>query len=105
MEILQTAGQAKSGIMGSLKSFISDAEAMLEHSTHGGSENYQKAKEKLAESLVDAKFALAQVEDVVISKAKDAAVYTAEFAKEHPWKAAAIVALAGVLVGVVIARK
>jgi ElaB/YqjD/DUF883 family membrane-anchored ribosome-binding protein len=39
-----------------------------------------------------------------VTKAKDAAVCTAEFAKENPWKTIGIVAAVSVLVGVLIAR-
>lgn len=104
MEILENAGQSGGKIMGSLKSIISDAEKVLENSTHQGSESYQNAKRKLESTITDAKFALQELEEVVVTKAKDAAVCTAEFAKEHPWKAAGIVAAVGVLVGLLIAR-
>ena len=105
MEILENAGQSGNKLMGSLKSIINDAEKVLENSTQQGSETYQNAKKKLEATLVDAKFALGELEDIVVTKAKDAAVCTAEFAKEHPWKAAGIVAAVGVLVGILIARR
>ena len=105
MEILENAGQSGNKQMGSLKSIINDAEKVLENSTHQGSETYQNAKKKLESTLVDAKFALGELEDIVVTKAKDAAVCTAEYVKENPWKAAGIVAAVGVLVGILIARK
>lgn len=104
MEILENAGQSGSKIMGSLKSIISDAEKVLENSTAHGSESYQNAKKKLESTISDAKFVLRELNDVVVTKAKDAAVCTAEFAKENPWKTVGIVAAVGVLVGILIAR-
>lgn len=104
MEILENAGQSGSKIMGSLRSIISDAEKVLENSTHHGSESYQNAKKKLEATITDAKFVLKELNEVVVNKAKDAAVCTAEFAKEHPWKAVGMVAAAGVLLGILIAR-
>ena len=104
MEILENAGQAGNKIMGSLKSIISDAEKVLENSTQQGSESYQNAKRKLESPITDAKFVLRELEEVVVNKAKDAAVCTAEFAKEHPWKAVGAVAAVGVLLGILIAR-
>ncbi|MCZ4064895.1 DUF883 family protein [Oxalobacter aliiformigenes] len=104
MEILENAGRSGSKIMGSLKSIISDAEKVLENSTAQGSESYQNAKKKLESTISDAKFVLRELNDVVVTKAKDAAVCTAEFAKENPWKTVGIVAAVSVLVGVLIAR-
>lgn len=104
MEILENAGQSGSKIMGSLKSIISDAEKVLESGTQQGSESYQRARKKLESTITDAKFVLNEINDVVVTKAKDAAVCTAEFAKEHPWKAVGIVAAVGVLVGILLAR-
>ncbi len=106
MEILENAGQSSgSKIMGSLKSIISDAEKVLENSTHQGSESYQNAKRKLESTISDAKFVLREINEVVVTKAKDAAICTAEFAKEHPWKAVGVVAAVGVLIGILIARQ
>ena len=51
MEILENAGQSGGKIMGSLKSIISDAEKVLENSTHQGSESYQNAKRKLESTI------------------------------------------------------
>lgn len=73
MEILENAGQSGSKIMGSLKSIISDAEKVLENSTAQGSESYQNAKKKLESTISDAKFVLRELNDVVVTKAKDAA--------------------------------
>lgn len=97
--------EATNKLMGNLKSIILDAEKVLENSASQGSENFQKAREKLESTLADAKFALRELEDIVISKAKNAAVCTAEYAKEHPWQAVGVVAVVGVMLGMLIARR
>lgn len=102
---MDTTNDAGSKLMSNLKSIVQDAEKMLENSAQQGGESFQKAKEKLESTLVDAKFAMRELEDVVISKAKNAAVCTAEYAKEHPWQAAGVVAAVGILIGMLIARK
>lgn len=102
---METTGEAGTKLMGNLKSMIQDAEKVLENSAHHGSESFQRAKEKLELTLADAKFAVKELEDIVIAKAKNAAVCTAEYAKEHPWKAAGVVAVIGVMLGMLIARK
>lgn len=102
---METTNEAGSKLMGNLKSIIQDAEKVLENSAQQGSESFQKAKEKLESTLADAKFAMHELEDIVISKAKNAAVCTTEYAKEHPWQAVGVAALVGVLIGALIARK
>ncbi len=102
---MDTTTDTGAKLMGNLKSIIQDAEKVLENSTHHGSENFYKAKEKLESTLADAKFALREIEDVVITKAKNAAVCTAEYAKKHPWQTVGAVAVIGVMLGMLIARK
>lgn len=92
-------------LMSNLRSIIQDAEKVLENSAQHGSEGYQKAKEKLEATLVDAKFAMRELEEVVVTKAKDAAVCTAEYAKSHPWQTAGVCAALGVILGMLIARR
>jgi len=102
---MDTTNETGAKLMGNLKSIIQDAEKMLENSAQQGGESFQKAKEKLEATLEDAKFAMRELEDIVVSKAKTAAVCTAEYAKEHPWHAAGVVAVVGVMLGMLIARK
>lgn len=102
---METTNETGSKLMGNLKTIIQDAEKMLENSAQQGSESFQKAKEKFESTLADAKFAMRELEDIVISKAKNAAVCTTEYAKEHPWHAVGVAAMVGILVGVLIGRK
>ena len=102
---METASDVGSKLMNNLKSIVQDAEKMLENSAQQGGESFQKAKEKLEATLVDVKFAMREWEDVVLSKAKNAAVCTAEYAKEHPWQAVGAIAAVGILIGLLISRK
>jgi ElaB/YqjD/DUF883 family membrane-anchored ribosome-binding protein len=105
METIETTSEAGSRLMSNLKSMIQDAERVLESSAQQGGESFLKAKEKLAERLIDVKYAMREWEDVVVSKTKNAAICTAEYAKEHPWQAAGVIAAVGILIGVLIARR
>ena len=87
------------------RSIVQDAEKMLDNSGTQGSENYKKAKEKLAETLKDVKYAVREWEEVVINKTKNAAICTAEYAREHPWQTAGVVCAIGILIGVLISRR
>ncbi|MDR1311597.1 MAG: DUF883 family protein [Burkholderiaceae bacterium] len=105
MDAIEGANESGSKLMSSLKNIIQDAEKMLENSATQGSESFQKAKAKLESTLMDAKFALRELEEVLARKAKDAAVCAVEYAKTHPWHAAGAVAAVGVLVGLLLARR
>jgi ElaB/YqjD/DUF883 family membrane-anchored ribosome-binding protein len=102
---MDTTNETGTRLMGNLRSIIQDAEKMIENSAQQGSESFQKAKEKLESTLQDAKFAVRELEDIVISKAKNAAVCTAEYAKEHPLQTVGVVAVLGLMLGMLIARR
>lgn len=102
MEILENPGQAKDGIIGGLQSIITDAESTLAGACDNGT--VQAAKQKLEEAITEAKFMLAQAQEVVADKAKACAVKTVEYAKENPVKTAGIIAAVGAVVGFLIAR-
>lgn len=104
-EAMEDLGKSSGKVMNSLKSMVRDAEKVLENSAQQGSETYQNAKRKLESTLSDAKFALRDLEDVVITRAKNVAADTAEYAKEHPWQTAGAAAVVGLLIGMLIARK
>ena len=92
-------------LVDTVKSIVQDAEKVLENSTTQGTENYRKAKEKLEATLKDVKYAVREWEEIVINKTKNAAICTADYAREHPWQTAGVVCAIGILIGVLIARR
>lgn len=102
MEILENPGQAKDGIIGGLKSIITNAEGTLADACDNGA--LQTAKQKLEDAITEAKFMLNQAQEVVVDKAKACAVKTVEYAKENPVKTAGIIAGIGAIAGFLIAR-
>lgn len=102
MEILENAGQAKDGIIGGLKSIVTNAEETLTGACESGA--IQAAKQKLEEAIVEAKFMLGQVQDIVVDNAKKAAVGTVEYAKENPVKTAGIILGIGAVLGFFVGR-
>jgi ElaB/YqjD/DUF883 family membrane-anchored ribosome-binding protein len=84
---------------------ISDAEDLLRATASQAGEKVSAAREKIQDSLHQAKVKLAEVEDVLIDKGKQAARATDEYVHDHPWKAVGIAAGVGLILGMLINRR
>jgi ElaB/YqjD/DUF883 family membrane-anchored ribosome-binding protein len=104
MEKIPTQTGARDQLMNDLKSVIQDAETWLRSSSLTG-EDLKAAKEKFERTLVSAKDDLLRYQDVVVEKTKEAAKATDEYVHENPWRAIAIGAGVGLLLGVAISRR
>jgi ElaB/YqjD/DUF883 family membrane-anchored ribosome-binding protein len=88
-----------------MKVVIADAEALLKATASSASEGVATARARMEDSLRTAKIKVAEAQEVVADKAKAAAQATDDFVHAHPWKAAGMAAAAGVIVGMLIARR
>ena len=88
-----------------LKIVISDAEELLRATASQAGEKASAAREKIQDSLRNAKVKLAEVEDILIDKGKQAARATDEYVHDHPWRAVGIAAGIGLIVGMLISRR
>src|SRR5262249_60555340 len=79
-------------LMQDVKIVISDAEELLRATASQAGEKVSAAREKVQESLHQAKVKLAEAEDVLIDKGKQAAKVTDEYVHDHPWRAVGIAA-------------
>jgi ElaB/YqjD/DUF883 family membrane-anchored ribosome-binding protein len=88
-----------------MKLVIADAEELLRATASQAGEKVSAAREKIQDSLRNAKVKLAEVEDVLLDKGKQAARATDEYVHDHPWKAVGIAAGIGLIVGMLISRR
>ena len=88
-----------------LKIVIADAEDLLRATAGQAGEKVSAAREKIQDSLREAKVKLAEVEDLLIDKGRQAARATDEYVHDHPWKAVGIAAGIGLIVGLLISRR
>ncbi len=95
----------KEKLVQDLKIVISDAEELLRATASQTGEKVSAAREKIQESLNRAKVKLADVEDVIIDKSKQAARATDEYVHDHPWRAVGIAAGIGFIIGLLISRR
>ena len=92
-------------LMQDVKIVISDAEELLRATAAQAGEKVSAAREKVQDSLHRAKVKLAEAEDVLIDKGRQAARVTDEYVHDNPWKAVGIAAGIGLLIGLLIGRR
>ena len=84
---------------------VSDAEELLRATASQAGEKVAAAREKVQESLHRAKVKLAEAEEILIDKGKQAARVTDEYVHDNPWKAVGIGAGIGFVIGLLIGRR
>jgi ElaB/YqjD/DUF883 family membrane-anchored ribosome-binding protein len=88
-----------------MRSVIADAEDLLRATANQAGEKIAVARERIQDSLHQAKVKLAEAEAIVSERAKQAARYTDEYVRENPWTAIGAAAGIGVLLGILISRR
>ena len=96
---------SKEKLVQDLKIVISDAEDLLRATASTAGERVAAAREKVQGSLDRAKVKLAEVEDLIIDRSKQAAKATDEYVRDNPWRAVGIAAGIGVIIGMLISRR
>jgi ElaB/YqjD/DUF883 family membrane-anchored ribosome-binding protein len=102
---IPTKPGARDQLMSDLKSVITDAEAWLRNGSVMTGEELQAAKAKFERTLTSAKADLIRFEETVVEKTKEAAKATDEYVHENPWKSVGVGAAAGIIIGMLIARR
>jgi ElaB/YqjD/DUF883 family membrane-anchored ribosome-binding protein len=102
---MSTTDNHKDKLMYDLNQVIRDAEELLKHSDQTTGESFKSAKSKFESTLRNAKTEIARIEDIVVTKGKDAAHATDVYVKDNPWQSAGIAAGVGLLVGLLVGRK
>jgi ElaB/YqjD/DUF883 family membrane-anchored ribosome-binding protein len=88
-----------------MKVVIADAEDLLRATANQAGEKIAVARERIQDSLHQAKVKLAEAEAMVTERAKQAARYTDEYVHENPWRAIGVAAGIGLLLGLLVSRR
>ena len=88
-----------------MRTVISDAENLLRATANQAGEQIAVARERIQDSLHQAKVKLAEAEVVVRERAAQAARYTDEYVHDNPWHAIGVAAGIGLLLGIILARR
>lgn len=88
-----------------MATLVKDAQELLREASAATGEKAEEMRNKGLLMLDVAMEKAAEMQAVALEKGKQAAQSTDEFVHEHPWKAVAISAGIGLVVGMLIARK
>ena len=95
----------KAKLIADFKVVIADAEELLKATAQDVSDKAVAARTRIEGHLCDAKAKLADLEQVITARAKQAADVTDQYVHENPWKAVGIAGGVGLLVGMLIGRR
>ena len=96
---------SKDRLVADLKVVVADAEELLKATASQAGEKVAAAREKIGESLREAKYQLSRAEEAIIDRTKQAAKATDEYVQENPWRAVGVAAGIGLVIGLLIGRR
>jgi len=91
-------------LMQDFRMVVADTEELLRATAGVANDKVSEARERMQENLVVAKARLANAEDAVLAKTREAAKATDEYVHENPWTAIGVSASVGVIIGMLIGR-
>jgi ElaB/YqjD/DUF883 family membrane-anchored ribosome-binding protein len=95
---------SKDKLVSDLKTLIGDAEELLKATTNQAGEKVTVARQKIEQSLIEGKKALADAEKIVVQKSKEYADVADDYVRENPWSAVGIAAGVGLVLGLLVRR-
>ena len=95
----------KQQLIADFKTVVADAEALIQATAAQGGEVLANARTKATESLNLAKEKMAEAQAALSAKTQVATDATDEYVRAHPWEAVGMAAAAGLLVGLILARR
>lgn len=92
-------------LMEDLRHVVADAEELLRATATQAGEGAAFARAHIQDSLKAAKARLLEARGGVIERAREAANITDQYAHDNPWKLIGVSAVAGAVIGMLIARR
>lgn len=84
---------------------VADAEELLRATANQAGEGAASARARIQDSLKIAKARMVEAQGDVIERAREAARVTDQYAHDNPWKLIGVSAVAGAIIGMLIARR
>ena len=94
-----------SQLMDDLRTVVNDAEALLKATAGVAGDQVESARSRAQESLKAARARLGDLQDDVLTQARDAAESADRYVRESPWAAIGIAAGVAFVVGVLVGRR
>ena len=93
---------SKERLVNDLKTLVTDAEELFKATASQAGERISEARQKIEQSLIEGKKALADAEAALLKKSKECAEIADDYVRENPWGAVGIAAAAGLAVGLLL---
>jgi ElaB/YqjD/DUF883 family membrane-anchored ribosome-binding protein len=97
--------RARIRMTGDLKTVIADGEDLLKAAAQASGEGFAVAREKFAEKLGSARARLAEASQAAVARAGKTAAAADDYVHARPWTAIGVAAAAGILIGLLAARR
>ena len=101
----EATAAARAQLLTDLKAVVADSEDLLQATAGAAGERAVAARARVQESLRAARQKIEEIDSEVLDRINDEAKATDEYVREHPWGAVGIAAAAGLLIGVLTARR
>lgn len=95
----------KQQLITDIGSVLADAETLLREAAQATGDRAVELRRRAEDAISGVVKKLGQVEQRVVSSAKDAAVATDDWVHKHPWRSVGIAAGVGLIVGLLINRR
>lgn len=95
----------KENLMEDLRTVVADAEELLKATASQTGERVAAARARAEASLKTAKAGLAEAQTAILARTKAAAKVTDDYVRANPWTAVGIGTAAGLVLGLLIARR
>ena len=96
---------SKDKLVQDFRAVVADAEELLRATASQAGEKVAVARERIQDSLHQAKVKLAEAEDIIVQKSRQAARATDDYVHENPWQAVGVAAGVGLVIGLLIGRR
>lgn len=97
--------RARSRMAGDLRTMIADGEDLLKAATTVSGDGFALAKTKFEKRLQTAKASLIDASQPVLDRTRETADAATDYMRGNPWTTAGVVIAAGVLIGILAARR
>jgi ElaB/YqjD/DUF883 family membrane-anchored ribosome-binding protein len=96
---------SKDKLVGDLRNLVADAEELLKVTASQAGDKIGVARQKIEQSLIEGKKALADAEQTLVNKSKECAEIADDYVRENPWSAVGIAGAVGLVLGLLIRGK
>jgi ElaB/YqjD/DUF883 family membrane-anchored ribosome-binding protein len=92
-------------LVSDFKTLVADAEELLKETASQAGDKIGVARQKIEQSLIEGKKALADAEKNLVAKSKEAVEVADDYVRENPWSAVGVAAGVGLVLGLLIRGK